>query len=496
MGVLLPPGRACIEVCELPPQAALLARFAALRARPYPWLLDSSLPSARLGRWSFAGAEPWAILRVRSDHCEIECLRAVRPGLTVGHRVLREDPIDLLRALAPPLPEGLPAAAPPFVGGALGYFGYELAGRFEALALRAEDDLGLPDATLLLVDRVLAHDLASGATLALGLGFGEDLASARANALHAARELACASDPRLASARADRAPPSAAAARAGVRHAPPSPDEGRYAKAIERTLEEIAAGNVYQACLTHRLERDFAGDAFALYLALRRRNPAPFACFLELPEVAILGSSPERFLGIDGAGRVESRPIKGTRRRGSDPVDDARERRALLASAKDRAENLMIVDLVRNDLGRVCELGSVGVPELMAVEAYASVFHLVSTVQGRLRAGCDALDALRAAFPPGSMTGAPKLAAMRLLDQLEPVRRGIYSGAIGYLDARGGADLAVVIRTLVLAGGRAYLHAGGGIVADSQPHAEWLETLAKARPLLDALAEADPPGAA
>ena len=156
----------------------------------------------------------------------------------------------------------------------------------------------------------------------------------------------------------------------------------------------------------------------------------------------------------------------------------------------------MIVDLVRNDLGRVCELGSVGVPELMAVEEYASVFHLVSTVQGRLRAGCDALDALRAAFPPGSMTGAPKLAAMRLLDHLEPVRRGIYSGAIGYLDARGGADLAVVIRTLVLAGGRAYLHAGGGIVADSQPHAEWLETLAKARPLLDALAEADPPGAA
>ncbi len=494
--MLLPPGRACIEVCELPPQAGLLARFAALRARPYPWLLDSSLPSARLGRWSFAGAEPWAILRVRADHCEIECLRAVRPGLTVGRRVLREDPFDLLRALAPPLLEGLPAASPPFVGGALGYFGYELAGRFEALALRAEDDLGLPDATLLFVDRVLAHDLASGATLALGLGFGDDLASARANAARAARELARASDPRLAATSAECTQQSAAGARSRARCAPSIPDEGRYAKAIERTLEEVAAGNVYQACLTHRLERDFAGDAFALYLALRRRNPAPFACFLELPEAAILGSSPERFLAIDGEGRVESRPIKGTRRRGSDPVDDARERRALLASAKDRAENLMIVDLVRNDLGRVCELGSVGVPELMAVEEYASVFHLVSTVQGRLRAGCDALDALRAAFPPGSMTGAPKLAAMRLLDHLEPVRRGVYSGAIGYLDARGGADLAVVIRTLVLVGGRAYLHAGGGIVADSQPHAEWLEMLAKARPLLDALAEADPPGAA
>ena len=491
--MLLPPARACIEACELPARPGLLARFAALRARPYPWLLDSSLPSARLAGWSFAGADPWAVLRVRADHCELECLRAVRPGLAVGRRVLHEDPIELLRALAPPLPESQPAAAPPFVGGALGYFGYELAARFETLLLRAEDDLGLPDATLLLVDRVLAHDLTSGTTLALGLGFGDELASARANAARAARELARASDPLLAPASAARQTRSAAGARSLARRPPSTPDEGRYTKAIERTLEEIAAGNVYQACLTHRLERDFAGDAFALYLALRRRNPAPFACFLELPEVAIIGSSPERFLKVAGEGVVESRPIKGTRRRGSDPVEDARERRALLASAKDRAENLMIVDLVRNDLGRVCELGSISVPELMAVEDYASVFHLVSTVQGRLRRGCDALDALRAAFPPGSMTGAPKLAAMRLLDHLEPVRRGVYSGAIGYLDARGGADLAVVIRTVVLAGGRAYVHAGGGIVADSEPHAEWLETLAKAQPLLEALAEADRP---
>ena len=487
--MLLPPARACIESVLLSPEPGLLARFEALRSKPYPWLLDSSQPSARLGRWSFAGAEPYAVLRVRGEDCELECRRSVRRGLRAGRRRLRADPLELLRALAPPPPEDVSEAAPPFVAGAVGYFGYELAERFETLVLRAEDDLGLPDATLLLVDRVLAHDHASGHSFALGLGFGDDLAAARANAAQAARELARASESSPAPART--IPRRSARSLEGRALAL---DEAGYAKAILRTLEEIAAGNVYQACLTRRLEREFSGDAWALHLALRRRNPAPFACFFQLPEAAIVGSSPERFLAVDGEGRVESRPIKGTRRRGGDPASDARERRALLASAKDRAENLMIVDLVRNDLGRVCELGSIEVPELMAVEDYASVFHLVSTVRGRLRRDCDALDALRAAFPPGSMTGAPKLAAMRLLDHLEPVRRGIYSGVIGYLDARGGADLAVVIRTLVLAGGRAHLHAGGGIVADSEPHAEWLETLAKAQPLLEALEEADRPG--
>jgi aminodeoxychorismate synthase component I len=483
--VLLPPARAFLAARELPASQGLLARFEALRGRPYPWLLDSSLPSARLGRWSFAGADPYAVLRVSDERCELECLRPVRRGLPAGRRSWRADPLALLRGLAPPPPGGGPALAAPFAGGAVGCFGYELAARFERLAMRASNDLGLPDAVLLLVDRVLAHDHASGASFAFGLGFGDDLATARWNAEEAARELALASErpPSPAHRKPGARPPEATA---------PALDQAGHAKAVERTLEEIAAGNVYQACLTRRIALAFGGDAWALHLALRRRNPAPFACFFELPEAAIVGSSPERFLAVDAEGRVESRPIKGTRRRGGDPASDARERRALLASAKDRAENLMIVDLVRNDLGRVCEPGSVEVPELMAVEDYASVFHLVSTVRGRLRPGCDALSALRAAFPAGSMTGAPKLAAMRLLDHLEPVRRGFYSGAVGYLDARGGADLAVVIRTLVLTGGRAFLHTGGGIVADSRPDAEWRETLAKAQPLLDALAETDP----
>ena len=230
-----------------------------------------------------------------------------------------------------------------------------------------------------------------------------------------------------------------------------------------------------------------AGDAWDLYRCLRRSNPAPFAAYLELPEVAIVGSSPERFLRVSEDRRVESRPIKGTRRRSPDPEIDASLRLDLERSEKDRAENLMIVDLVRNDLGRVCQTGSVEVPELMQIEDYASVFQMVSTVTGRLRPDCQVADLIRATFPPGSMTGAPKIAAMKIIDRLEESRRGIYSGALGYIDVRGTLDLCVVIRTALVSDGRVAIQSGGGIVADSEPEAELRESLDKARPLLDAL---------
>jgi para-aminobenzoate synthetase component 1 len=224
-----------------------------------------------------------------------------------------------------------------------------------------------------------------------------------------------------------------------------------------------------------------------LYRELRRLNPAPFAAYLELPEGAILSSSPERFLKLGHRRDVESRPIKGTRPRGRTPESDLRLEQELSTSEKDRAENLMIVDLVRNDLGRVCELGSIEVPELQVIERYATVLQMVSTVTGRLRGDRDAIDLLRACFPPGSMTGAPKIAAMQLLDEIEPVKRGAYSGALGYLDVRGGLDLSVVIRALIVQRGRAVLHVGGGIVADSEPVAEYRETLDKARALIAAV---------
>ena len=478
-----PPEHTARALCEISPTREPVGAFEALRGRAYPWLLDSALPSPRLGRFSFAGADPYLLLRARGSRIELECRRAVHAGLTPGRHVVDGDFFETARALLPRLPAQAGASELPFVGGALCALGYELAEQIEDLALGGRlDDLALPDATLLFVDRVLVWDHHHERLFAAALGFG-----ARAAAAHDAAEQGARALGRWL------AGPHPAAAVAARRGAPRAPfaffDEATYAKAVGIVKQEIEEGNVYQACLTHRVERDFHGDPWLLYRALRRINPAPFACYLELPGVVVVGSSPERFLRVGADRRVESRPIKGTRPRGRNAAEDAANRDALERSTKDRAENLMIVDLVRNDLGRVCETGSVAVPELMALEEYASVFQMVSTVTGRLREDRDALDLVRATFPPGSMTGAPKIAAMRLLGRLEPVCRGIYSGAIGYLDARGGADLSVVIRTLLLRGGRAYLHTGGAVVADSDPRDEWRETLDKARPLLAALDE-------
>ncbi len=480
-------------VRELRGTGSLLPVAGAFQGCAGSWWLDSALPDARLGRHSFFGADPYAIARVRGGWLDLEVRRPVRADLAPGRTRLTGDPFALLRRLLPPAPAGDPAPGLPFLGGAVGWLGYELAEALEPrLSLPARDDLGLPDLALLLVDRCLALEHESGRQLACALGFGatEGEAGARAErALETWRgELAQAAPPELAQA----APPELAP----PRRRPPAPARGpvfaldppAYEKAVAHLLEKIEAGDLYQACLTHRIELPLpAGDAWRLYLALRARNLAPFAAWLALPEVAVCSSSPERFLRLDGAGGVESRPIKGTRPRGADPLRDRALARELAASEKDRAENVMIVDLVRNDLGRVCAAGSVEVSELRAIESYATVHQMVSTVRGSLREGCDRVDLLRAAFPPGSMTGAPKLAAMQQLARLEPVRRGIYSGALGYLDVRGGADLSVVIRTALVARDRAFVHTGGGVVADSEPRAEWRESLDKARALLDAI---------
>ena len=484
------------------PDKDLLRVCEAFRAGPGAWLLDSASSDPGLSRYSFAGGDPYLVARVFGKRVETDCRRVVRESLSWGPGAEKQGAFDWLRARLPAFEldeDALPCPLP-FVGGAVGYWGYELASEIEAVDFHGANDLGVPDATFLFVDQVVALDHASGRFFAIGLGFGADLARAgeRAEAVLESllRVLAPLESP---VAGPGTAPGSELAGldRASLfdspmpQDLPGSFDAEGYRHRVGLIKSEIAAGNVYEANLTRRLEGSFSGDAFTLYRALRKASPAPFASFMELPDLSILSSSPERFLKLSQHGEVESRPIKGTRPRGLSVQEDARLAEELASSEKDRAENLMIVDLVRNDLGRVCEIGSVQAPELMVVEAYASVFQLVSVVSGKLAAGSDRVDLIRAAFPPGSMTGAPKIAAMRLLDELEPVRRGVYSGALGYLDVRGGMDLSVVIRTALVQKDRVLVHAGGAVVADSDPQAEYEESLLKARALWAALHAAE-----
>jgi para-aminobenzoate synthetase component 1 len=263
-----------------------------------------------------------------------------------------------------------------------------------------------------------------------------------------------------------------------------------YLDAVTRVREYIVAGDIFQANLSQRLEAPLEEDPWHLYRRLREVNPAPFAAYLEFEGVSVASASPERFLRVSPDGRVETRPIKGTRPRGISPLHDAAIGQSLRDSEKDRAENLMIVDLLRNDLSRVCRPGTVRVPELFTLERYQTVHHLVSTVEGTLAPGSDALDLLAAAFPGGSITGAPKVRAMEIIAELEPSRRGLYCGSIGYVSVTGAMDTSIVIRTLVCGGGRVTCSVGGGIVADSDPESEYQETLDKARGLITALAGA------
>lgn len=483
------------------------------------WFLDSALEDGRLGRRSFAGADPYLLLSARGNEIEIDVRRAVRAGIGRGFHRFDADPIDAARSLLPRADSldystrtsgssgnrrwhevtGLSAGLDlPFLGGAVGYFGYELwvdAERRPDSAVPSEDEL--PDLSLAFVDRVLAYDHEKERLWVVGMGFSSarspseegPRATAVARSRHAVDELAAQVEWFLAEGlRPARRPDDSVVGGMPPLEIESTVDASGYVKAVDTVLQEIGCGNVYQANYSQRLSVEANVDPWHLYQSLRVHNAAPFAAYLSLPGASILSSSPERFLRVDEARRVESRPIKGTRPRGADDVEDDRLARELASSAKDRAENLMIVDLVRNDLGRVCVPGTIAVPELMKIESYAAVFQMVSTVTGELATGRDGFDLVRAGFPPGSMTGAPKRAATRLLEELESVRRGVYAGALGYFDVRGGLDLSVVIRTIIWRDGRADIHVGGGIVADSTPESEYLESLDKAKAPLAAIA--------
>jgi para-aminobenzoate synthetase component 1 len=424
--------------------------FSAVAQQPFPFLLES----ARGGRYTFAGADPSTVLCARGDR-----LSLWREG--TEHPV-QGNPFDLLEELLGDSrienPEELPLP-----GGAVGAFGYDLGRHLERLPRRAKDDLQFPDLLLGFYDSLKCLDHETGQATQV--------------------ELSPRGGPRAIDAAAYRRifGPSAAAHPGGANFT-----RDQYLQAIVRLQEYIAAGDVYQVNLSQRFHARSDRSPFEIYLALRNASPAPFAAFLGFGRRAILSSSPERFLELRGRSLV-TRPIKGTRPRGSTPEEDERLGRELLASPKDDAELAMIVDLERNDLGRVCEPGSVDVAVPKLLERHPTVFHLSAVVQGRLRKALGPVDVLRAAFPGGSVTGAPKIRAMELIDQLEPTRRSFYTGAIGALGFDGSINLSVAIRTILADGADFFFQAGGGIVADSDPEAEYAETLAKASAMAQAL---------
>ena len=473
-----PPPRPILE--DLPGFCDPLDALRRVRHRRHPVLLLSGLMGHHAARFSILAWDPVLVVEIRGG--EALLVREDDGRRSVETRPAR-DPFGLLRALAPT--GALQRAAPgvPFIGGAIGYLGYGLRRSIERLPAAPPDPLGQPDAWFGLYDRAAVFDHLERHAILVATGLGAENERQRL-----ARAAAGLEDLREGLARSPAAVPPApsVAGTAKRRRALCVTDRSTYLGRIARALDYIAAGDVYQVNLSHRIECAFEGDPLSLFLDLARRNPAPFAAYIDAGDFQVVSASPERLVSIAGD-RARSSPIKGTRPRGRTSDQDERLARELLSSPKDRAENIMIADLVRNDLGRVCEAGSVRAEALCALESFATVHHLVSTVSGRLRPDADRIDLVRALFPGGSMTGAPKVRAMEIIDELEGEERGVYSGSIGYLSLDGGMDFNIVIRTLVCAGGIAHLRVGGGIVADSDPEREHGETLDKARALLDVL---------
>ncbi|HYQ37524.1 MAG TPA: aminodeoxychorismate synthase component I [Pseudomonas sp.] len=438
-------------VHPLPYHADPRQRFARLRGAPGACLLDGGQPHSARSRYDLLSAWPERQLQPADGEDGRAFLARCRAALAELGRADAPDDCEL-----------------PFTGGLLGYLGYDFGRRLERLPQQATDDLQLPDAAFGLYAWALVSDHQRQTSQ---LVFHPSLPESRRQALVALFE------------RGAPAPAGAFRLDAPFR---PDIDAAQYRQAIERVQAYIRAGDCYQVNFTQRFRARWQGDPWRAYLALRDACPTPFAGYLALERGAILSLSPERFVRVH-QGQVETRPIKGTRPRGREAEEDRALAAELQASAKDRAENLMIVDLLRNDLGRSCRTGSVRVPELFALESYPNVHHLVSAVRGELAPGIDAFDLLAGSFPGGSITGAPKIRAMQIIDELEPSRRSIYCGSLLYIDSRGEMDSSICIRTLLLQDGQACCWGGGGIVMDSDWQAEYQESLTKVRVLMETL---------
>ena len=449
-----------IDDCETP-----VAAYLKLRGDGPSFLLESAEQGGRFGRWSFVGVRPRTTLRLEDGVLTVsgEPRDLTDPYAAVAAELGRHRPAPL-------------AGGPPFAGGAVGLFGYDLVRSFEpSVGEPNADELGLPELALIISDVLVAFDHFTHEVTVVanvfaedveGLGFDGAYAAAR-EAIAEVRERLAAPVPR---ARREPQEPPAFTSNLG---------KVGYAAAVDRAKEYIRAGDCYQVVPSQRWSADLPVEAFSIYRGLRTVNPSPYMYFLDFGDFEIAGASPESLVKVSGR-RAEQRPIAGTRPRAATAEEDFEHARELLADEKERAEHTMLVDLARNDLGRVCEYGSVRVDELMAVETYSHVLHIVSSVSGTLADGVSAIDALRASLPAGTLSGAPKIRAMQIIDELEPVKRGPYGGAVGYLSFSGDLDSCILIRSAVARAGRVHVQAGGGIVVDSEPDLEVRESEAKA----------------
>jgi anthranilate synthase component 1 len=438
----------------------------------YSFLLESVEGGETLARYTFAGANPEEVFRSRGRACSLETARSLTR--------FEGDPIDHLRRLAARYKPVRVAGLPPLIGGAIGYFAYDMVRLMERIPASGCDDLGLDDCVMMFYLGLVAFDHVRHRIWVVRNVFTEG-GNLRAKYDAAIREIS-------------KVRRTLAGALPRRRNAPPSRPlriqsnftKAEYLSAVRRAKSYIRAGDIFQVVPSQRFSARTNADPFEIYRALRIVNPSPYLYFLNLKDVAVVGSSPEMLVKVQGR-EVSYRPIAGTLPRGHNELEDRQQESKLLADLKERAEHIMLVDLGRNDLGRVCEYGSVTVERLMFVERYSHVMHLVSSLRGRLRHGVDCFEALMACFPAGTLSGAPKIRAMEIIDEIEPTRRGLYGGAILYLDFSGNLDSCIALRTLVAKGGRAYIQAGGGVVADSVPEREYQETINKARAVMAAL---------
>jgi anthranilate synthase component 1 len=449
-----------------------VAAFLALRrGGRYNFLLESVEGGEKIARYSFLGRNPYLILQTRQDGV------VMRRNEGAPEEAMQSDIFEALRHFVGKYTEIRLPHLPRFTGGAVGYCGYDAVRYLEKLPDRLEDDIRLPVATWCFYDTVVAFDHVKHQILVISNLFLKEATDIEDQQARAQQRIQTVIDD--LQTRDLLLPEMIQMDGNGMRS---NFEREDFLEAVQTAKDLIRDGDIFQVVLSQRFSEEFVGDPFNMYRALRQVNHSPYLFFLDYTDFSIVGSSPELLVRVEN-GRAETLPIAGTRPRGSSPEQDAEFEAELLADPKERAEHVMLVDLGRNDLSRVCEEGSVNVDGFAYVERFSHVMHIVSSVSGRLAAGCDAIDALKACFPAGTVSGAPKVRAMEIIEQLEPGRRGIYAGAVGYLDFSGNLDTCIAIRTMVIHGGQVHVQAGAGIVADSDPAAEFEETRNKAMAL-------------